>query len=73
MTSVGAFIAGIGLLVKQKLIDLGLVDELLGDLIVMTWNWLKPIAKNLKEEFARPFIIHRVEIIANLLESTWSV
>ena len=41
--SVGMFFVGVGVLVKRGLIDLSLVDDLLGGMITHTWEKMGPI------------------------------
>jgi hypothetical protein len=66
--SIGAFIGGIGVLVSQGLINLRLVDELLGAMILETVEKYAPILKELEKDLDRPFISHWVLYLTDLLK-----
>jgi len=52
--SVAVFFEGIGVLIKRKLIDISLVDDLLSSAIIMVWEKIEPIAKEYRVRFNRP-------------------
>ena len=54
--SVAAFFEGIGVLLKRNLIDISLVNELLGGGITMTWETMGPIEKESRIRFNNPDI-----------------
>ena len=47
-----SYFYGIGVLLKQKLIDIVLVDELLVNIIFLSWARMGPILKGFKENVA---------------------
>ena len=49
--SVGTYFRGVGVLVKRKLIDPGLVDELMGTSIILHWEKSGPIMKEFRERY----------------------
>lgn len=52
--SVARFFSGIGTLVKRKLIDIGLVDNIMGGPVIWTWEKMEPIVKEIKVNLKRP-------------------
>jgi len=53
---VAAYFEGIGILLRRKLIDIALVDDLLSSDIVLTWHKMKPIVEGWRKQFNRPQI-----------------
>ena len=49
--SVGTYFRGVGVLVKRKLIDPDLVDELMGTSIILHWEKSGPIMKEFRERY----------------------
>jgi hypothetical protein len=54
--SVGIFFEGIGVLVKRKLIDMDLVDDLFSQPILRTWEIMASITKAARERLKSPSI-----------------
>jgi hypothetical protein len=53
--SVGVFFEGIGVLVRRKLINMDLVDDLLSSPILSTWEGImKPLAEGIRKARGRP-------------------
>ena len=52
--SVAAFFEGVGVLVRRGLIDLSLVDDLLGNMILMTWERMGPFEKESRIRLDNP-------------------
>ena len=52
--SVGTFFNGLGVLVKRKLIDISLVDDLLGNMIILAWEKMGPIEVESRIRFNSP-------------------
>jgi len=53
---VAAYFEGIGILLRRRLIDIALVDDLLSSDIVLTWHKMKPIVEGWRKQFNRPQI-----------------
>jgi len=49
--SIGTYFRGVGVLVKRKLIDPDLVDELMGTSIILHWEKSGPIMKEFRERY----------------------
>lgn len=54
-TSVDTFFEGLGTLVRRRLIDPGLVDDLMGGDIIAYWSKMRPIAEGLRREYMSTF------------------
>ena len=63
--SVGLFFNGVGVLVKRKLINITLVDELLGDMIMMTWEKMGPIEVESRVRLNNPRAFEDFEYLYN--------
>ena len=63
--SVGVFFEGIGVLVKRKLVNMDLVDDLLSSDIVSTWEKMKPLAEGIRKRFAHPQALEWFEYLCN--------
>ena len=53
-TQVGIFFEAIGVLLHRKLIDVGLVDELLGPSVTKTWEKMKTIVEGWRTQYSSP-------------------
>jgi hypothetical protein len=51
---VGGFFEGLGILLKRKLIDIALVDDLFSSDIILGWHKMKPIVEGWRKQFNRP-------------------
>lgn len=56
LTQVGIFFEAIGVLLNRKLIDVGLVDDLLGPSVTMTWEKTKTIVEGWRTQYGTPEI-----------------
>ena len=63
--SVGVFFEGIGVLVKRKLVNMDLVDDLLSSDIVSTWEKMKPLAEGIRKRSAHPQALEWFEYLYN--------
>jgi hypothetical protein len=59
------FFEEVGILYMMKLIDLNLVNRLLGDPILMTWEKGKPLVEGFREYFHNPGIFWQFEYLYN--------
>jgi hypothetical protein len=53
-STVNFFFEGVGVLVKRKLISMGLVDDLLSTNILLTWEKRKSTVEGYRKKFSRP-------------------
>jgi hypothetical protein len=51
---VAGFFEGLGILLRRKLIDIALVDDLFSSDIVLGWHKMKPIVEGWRKQFNRP-------------------
>ncbi len=65
---VAAFFEGIGILLRRKLIDIALVDDLFSSDIVLTWHKMKPLVEGWRKHFNRPQISEWFEYLANEMQ-----
>ena len=63
-TTVNSFFEGIGLLVKRKLVSIGLVDDLLEGAILLAWEKRKPIIEGYRRE-GHPQLLAEYEYLYN--------
>jgi hypothetical protein len=63
--TVNTFFEGIGVLVKRKLISIGLVDDLLKGAILLTWEKRKPIIEGSRQRTSRPRLWEWFEYLYN--------
>jgi hypothetical protein len=63
--SQAAYFEGIGVLLHRKLIDIGLVDDLLSTPIINTWEKIEPLVKARRELLKRPQIWEWFEYLYN--------
>jgi len=66
--SVARFYEGIGVLVKRKLIDIKLVEDLMSEHLIRTWDKMGPFFKEARERFNWPNLFKEFENISNELE-----
>jgi hypothetical protein len=64
--SVGTYFKGIGVLLKKNLVDLDLVDELMGTSIRKYWEKTSPIVKEIRAQW--PHSLEGVEYLYNELQ-----
>jgi len=62
---VASFFEGIGILLRRRLIDIALVDDLFSSDIVITWHKMKPLVEGWREHFKRPQISEWFEYLYN--------
>jgi len=48
------FFEGVGVLLKRNLIDIAMIDDLLGNSIIMTWEKMGPIEVETRERWDAP-------------------
>jgi len=65
VTAVGLFFEGIGILLKRKLIDIELVDDMFSTDIKWTWEKMKDITLELRKIRNRPEIFEWFEYLYN--------
>lgn len=63
--SVGNFYEGMGVLVKRKLIDVNLVDDLMSGFILRFWDKIEPIIKEFRERENWPQAYEWIEYLYN--------
>jgi len=63
--SVGMFFNGVGVLVKRNLIDISLVDDLLGGMIILTWEKMGPIETESRVRLSNPRAFEDFEYLYN--------
>jgi len=66
--SVTAFFEGVGVLLHNKLINLGLVDDLLSSPIKYTWEKIEPLVKERRKRRKRPQIWEWFEYLYNEMQ-----
>jgi len=62
---VASFFEGIGILLRRKLVDISLVDDLFSSDIIITWHKMKPIVEGWRKQFNRPQISEWFEYLNN--------
>ena len=60
---IGMYFEGIGVLLRRKLIDIGLVDDLLSGPIKNTWEKMKPVAEGVRKELSQPTVMEYFEYL----------
>jgi hypothetical protein len=63
--AVGAYFEGMGVLVNRKLIDVGLVDDLISGLIIRYWEKMQPIMDDAREMMTYPQLGEWIEYLYN--------
>jgi len=59
---------GTGFLLRRKLIDIGLVDDLFSGDVKMAWEKLKPIAEYYRKQFNYPALMEWFEYLYNEMQ-----
>jgi len=67
-STVGTFFEGIGILLRRKLIDIGLVDDLFTAPTKLAWNAMKDGIIEVRKEYGMPTIFEWFEYLANELK-----
>lgn len=62
------FFDGVGVLLRRKLVDIGLVDELFHTEATLLWEKVKPIAEGRRKELNQPTIYQPFEYLYNELK-----
>lgn len=70
---VGTFYEGIGVLLKRKLVDLELVDDLFSEPIRTLWGFMKPIIESDRKRLNQPRIFESFEYLYNEMQKIESV
>ena len=65
---VASFFEGIGILLRRKLIDIALVDDLFSSDIIITWHKMKPIIEGWRKQFNRPQMSEWFEYLCNEMQ-----
>jgi hypothetical protein len=65
---VSKFFDGVGVLLRRKLVDIGLVDELFHTEATLLWEKVKPIAEGRRKELNQPTIYQCFEYLYNELK-----
>ena len=63
--SIGYFFDGLGVLVRRRLIDISLVDDLMSSSIFWLWEKMEPIVRERRKRRSRPQIWEWVEYLYN--------
>jgi len=62
---VGKFFDGVGVLLRRKLVDIGLVDELFHTEATVIWEKIKPLVEGRRKELNQPTIYKHFEYLYN--------
>jgi stress-induced morphogen len=65
---VADFFEGLGILLRRKLINLALVDDLFSSDIIITWHKMKPLVEGWREHFNRPQMSEWFEYLHNEMQ-----
>jgi len=65
---IGKFFDGAGVLLRRKLVDIGLVDELFHAEVTLLWEKIKPLAEGRRKELNQPTIYQSFEYLYNELK-----
>jgi len=65
---VASFFEGMGILLRRKLIDITLVDDLQSTDIILTWHKMKPIVEGWRKHFNRPQMSEWFEYLYNEMQ-----
>ena len=65
LAPIGLFFNEVGILLENKLIDIGLVNSLLGGTIKRYWERVKPIVADGRRKLNQPTFAHGVEYLYN--------
>ena len=66
--TIGMYFEGIGVLLRRKLIDIGLVDDLLSGPITNVWQKIRPIAEGVRKELNQPSVMEWFEYLYNEMQ-----
>ncbi len=64
----GLYFEGIGVLLHRKLIDIGLVDDLLSGPIKNMWERIKPLVKAVRKQLGQPTVMEYFEFLYNEMQ-----
>jgi len=62
---VSKFFDGVGVLLRRKLVDIGLVDELFHTEATLLWEKVKPLAEGRRKELNQPTVYQCFEYLYN--------
>jgi hypothetical protein len=65
---VGLFFEGVGILLRRKLIDIGLVDDLFSYIIKTTWEKIRPVTEGVRKHNNAPQIYEWFEYLYNEMQ-----
>jgi hypothetical protein len=65
LNEVGWFFEGVGVLLRRKLIDIAVVDDLFSSPIKISWEKMKHVAEGERKKFGRPQIWEWWEYLYN--------
>jgi hypothetical protein len=65
LVTVGTFFEGIGILLRRKLVDIGLVDDLFTASLKMAWDLIKDSIVEARKEYDQPTIFEWFEYLYN--------
>ena len=65
---VANFFEGLGILLRRKLIDIALVDDLFSSDVIITWHKMKPIVEGWRKQFNRPQMSEWFEYLCNEMQ-----
>lgn len=68
VNSMSEFFEGIGVLVKRKLIDIDVVEDLLANRIIWWWEFFRPISKGARIIVDDPKLHDHVEYLYNIMK-----
>ena len=66
------FMNGLGVLVKKELIDIELVEELLGGRILWFWDIMLPAATHFREALQDPLLYQGIEYLGTVLKERYA-
>jgi len=65
---IGKFFDGVGVLLRRKLVDIGLVDDLFHAEATIIWKKVKPLIEGRRKELNQPTLFGWLEYLANELK-----
>jgi len=65
---IGKFFDGVGVLLRRKLVDIGLVDELFHAEVTLLWEKIKPLIEGRRKELNQPTLWQWFEYLCNELK-----
>lgn len=66
---IAAFFEGIGALLEQHMININLLDDLLGPSMEGVWKSTKPVIYAMRERFGNPYLFWHFEYLVDRLDS----